>query len=224
MSLLSDILEHKDLAPGQLTAYIDEYASIQPYDCMIDTARAVVFFFAQQYKEAEEWILSALRKNPANYMNHLYRALIARAMGQYTIAAEECYICANFATRFDTKPDMEPLLKQINEVLNEVGPKLSLEEQQQFFIQRNILASCGANFPQYRIYGEDSWTVYQGAFLYFDKEKRYNDYIGMWPQGHLDSYSYVAQRGLIQSNHPNAIWMKPATGICRIQRNFLKKV
>lgn len=209
MSLLNDILEHKDLAPAQLTAYIDEYASIQPYDCMIDTARAVVSFFAQQYKEAEKWILSALRKNPANYMNHLYRAFIARAMGQYTIAAEECYICVNFATQFDTKPDMEPLLKQINEVLNEVGPKLSLEEQQQFFIQRNILASCGANFPQYRIYGEDSWTVYQGAFLYFDKEKRYNDYIGMWPQGHLDSYSYVAQRGLIQSNHPNAYSVTP---------------
>lgn len=39
MSLLNDILEHMELAPDQLTTYIDEYETIQPYDCMIYTAR-----------------------------------------------------------------------------------------------------------------------------------------------------------------------------------------
>ena len=209
MSLLNDILEHQELGATQLTAYIDEYESIQPYDCMIDTARAVVALSAQDHGSAEKWILSAIRKNPANHLNHLYYALIARALGQYAIAAEECDICLNFAAQFEIKPDMEPLLRQVNEILNEVGPKLSPEELQYFFIQRNILSSNGANFPQYRIYGKDSWTIYQGAFLYFDKKKRYNDYIGMWPQGHLDSYSYIVQQGLICSNQPNAYSVTP---------------
>lgn len=209
MSLLNDILEHMELAPDQLSAYIDEYEALQPYDCMIDTARAVVALSASDYRTAERWILSAIRKNPANYRNHLYRALIAKALEQFAVAAEECCICLNFATQFGTPPDAEALLKQINEVLNEVGPKLSPEEQRQFFIQRNILSSCGANFPQYRIYGKDSWTIYQGEFLYFDKGKRYNDYIGLWPQGHLDSYSYIVQQGLLQSNHPNAYSVTP---------------
>lgn len=189
MSLLNDILEHMELAPDQLTTYIDEYETIQPYDCMIDTARAVVAFSASDYCTAERWILSAIRKNPANYTNHLYRAFIAKGLKQFAVAAEECYICFNFATQFGTPPDGESLMRQINEVLNEVGPKLSPEEQQRFYIQRNVLASCGANFPQYRIYGKDSWAIYRGEFLYFDEGKRYNDYIGVWPQGHLDSYS-----------------------------------
>ena len=78
MSLLNDILEHMELAPDQLTTYIDEYETIQPYDCMIDTARAVVAFSASDYCTAERWIISAIRKNPANYTNHLYRAFIAK--------------------------------------------------------------------------------------------------------------------------------------------------
>ena len=209
MSLLNDILEHKDLGPAQLSAYIDEYESVQPYDCMIDAARAVVSFWAQDYTRAEEWILGAIRKNPANYMNHLYYARIARSLGKYAVAAEECFICFNFATQFGAPANAEILQEQINEVLNEVGSKLSPKELQQFSIQRNILISCGANFPQYRIYGKDSWTIYQGDFLYFDKKKQYNDYIGMWPQGHLDSYSYIVQQGLIQSNHPNAYSVTP---------------
>lgn len=219
MSLLSDILEHQNLGSAQLTAYIDEYEAIQPYDCMIDTAKAVVALSARKYDAAQKWILSALQKNPANYLNHLYYALIAKALGQYATAAEECYICINFATQFETKPDMEPLLEQVNEVLKEVGSKLSPEEQQHFFIQRNILSSCGANFPQYHIYGKNSWTVYQGAFLYADKKKRYNDFIGMWPQGHLDSYSYVVQQGLIQSNHPNSYSVTPIQSWKALQTN-----
>ena len=209
MSLLNDILEHMELAPGQLSAYIDEYEAVQPYDCMIDTARAVVALSASDYRTAERWILSAIRKNPSNYKNRLYHALIAKALEQFAVAAEECLTCLNFATQFKTPPDAESLLKQINEVLNEIWPRLSPEEERQFFIQRNILPSCGANFPQYRIYGEDNWTIFRGDFLYFDPEKHYNDYIGMWPQGHLDSYSYVVQRGLIQSNHPNAYSVTP---------------
>lgn len=209
MSLLNDILEHMELAPDQLTTYIDEYETIQPYDCMIDTARAVVAFSASDYCTAERWILSAIRKNPANYTNHLYRAFIAKGLKQFAVAAEECYICFNFATQFGTPPDGESLMRQINEVLNEVGPKLSPEEQQRFYIQRNVLASCGANFPQYHIYGKNSWAIYQGEFLYFDEGKRYNDYIGVWPQGHLDSYSYIVQQGLLQSNHPNAYSVTP---------------
>lgn len=209
MSLLTDITEHANLASAQLMSYIDEYESMQPYDCMIDTARAVVFFFAQDYEEAEKWILSAIRKNPANHINHLYYALISKALGQYAVAAAECYVCVNFATQFGSPPDWDVLLKQLTDVLNEVGSKLTQEELKRFITERNILNSCGANFPQYRLYDQDKWTVYQGDFLYFNKEKKYNDYICIWPQGHLDSYSYVVQQGLIQSNHPNAYSVTP---------------
>lgn len=209
MSLLSDILEHKNLGQAQLSAYIDEYESIQPFDCMIDTARAVVSFWAQDYKKAEEWILSAIRKNPANYMNHLYYARIARELGKYTVVAEECYICISFFSQFGVATNADTLQEQTNELLNEAGSKLSPAELQRLFVQRNILTSNGGNFPQYHLYAKDSWTIYQGDFLYFDEKQQYNDYIGMWPQGHLDSYSYILQQGLLQSNRVHAYSVTP---------------
>lgn len=209
MSLLTDILEHLDLEPAQLTAYIDEYASMQPYDCMIDTARAVVDFFAQSYETSEKWIRNALRKNPASYINHFYYALISKALGQYKVTMTECLIAANFATQFEVPAKWESFLKQINGVLSEVGPKLSQEELEQFVLRRNILSSCGANFPQCRLYDSNQWTVYQGNFLYFDKRRIYNDYICLWRQGHLDGFSYTLHRALIQSGTPNDYAITP---------------
>lgn len=209
MSLLNDILEHKDLAPGQLTAYIDEYASIQPYDCMIDTARAVVALFAQDYQEAEKWILSALEKNPSNYMNHFYYALILKALGQYAASVRECWLSSCFATQFELPPGGDHQIEQLNGILTELGPKLSQQELDDFKIQRNILRSCGSNFPQYFQYDENQWTVYQGRFLYYDSQKTYNDYICLWPQAHLDGFSYVVHQGLIQSQNPVAYSVTP---------------
>ncbi len=224
MSIVTDVLEHMGLGTAQLTAYIEEYESLQPYDCMIDTAKAVVAFSAQDYKTAKNWIQSALQKNPANYLNHFYYALISKALGQYSVAARECLITVNFAVQFGAPADGESLLGQINGVLNEVGPKLSPEELEQFFVHRNILNSCGANFPQYRLHEQNSWTVYQGKFLYYDKKKRYNDYICIWPQGHLDSYSYVVQQGLIHANHPNAYSVTPIQSWKALQTTCSEKI
>ncbi len=144
MSLLNDILEHAELAPAQLMSYIDDYESIQPYDCMISTARAVVSFFAQEYEASEKWILRALQKNPANHMNHFYYALIAKSLGQYLTAAVECWTAINFATQFGEPAGWTDFISQLNDVLTEIASKLSSEEAAQFFIRRNILRSPGS--------------------------------------------------------------------------------
>ena len=209
MSLLNDILEHMELGPDQLAAYIDEYETVQPYDCMIDTARAVVALSAFDYRAAEEWILSAIRKNPANYWNRLYRALIAKALGQFAVAAEECYICFNFATQFGTPPDAEALLKRINEVLNEVGPKLSPGEQRQFVIQRNILQTTGSFFPSYLLADQKKWSLYQGDFLYFDPHKTYNDYVCIKAQSYIDWINGSYQQTLFHADDRNVYALTP---------------
>ena len=88
MSILADILEHIELTPSQLLAYIDDYETVQPYDCMIDTARAVVTFYAQDYAKAEKWILRALRKNPVAHQNHLYHGSTVGESGGGTSGLE----------------------------------------------------------------------------------------------------------------------------------------
>lgn len=200
MSIVTDVLEHMGLGTAQLTAYIEEYESLQPYDCMIDTAKAVVAFSAQDYKTAENWIQSALQKNPANYLNHFYYALIAKALGQYSLAAEECYICVNFATQFGEMPDTDALTKQASEILNEVSKKLPQSELKQLLIKRNILQSSGSFFPDYFLVNQRKWSLYQGDFLYFDAAKQYNDFVCIKAQSYMDEFNKIYQQMLLSAN------------------------
>lgn len=209
MGLLNDVLEHSDLKPAQLMAYIDEYEAVQPYDCMIDTARAVVAFFAEDYQGAEKWILSALEKNPTNHMNHFYDALIAKAGGQYLTAAVECWITINFAVQFGSPPGWDSLLKQLNDVLHEIGPKLDQEELQEFAFRRNVLQSPGSFFPAYRIFDKEQWSVFVGKFLYYDRRKAYNDYVGFWGQAHMDVFSHVLSQLLVNAGDYNTYAITP---------------
>ncbi len=232
MSLLNDILEHAELAPAQLMSYIDDYESIQPYDCMISTARAVVSFFAQEYEASEKWILQALQKNPANHMNHFYYALIAKSLGQYLTAAVECWTAINFATQFGEPTGWTELVGQLNDVLTEIGPKLSPEEGAQFVKLRNILRSPGSFFPNYCRYEQDSWTAYIGDFLYYDDGKEYNDYVGFWGQSHVDILSYTMRQLLEESGNynlyallPSEIWKTRRTKQFRlVQKNCVLAV
>lgn len=208
MSVLKDITDHLELEPAQLTAYIDEYEAVQPYDCMIDTARAVVAFFAQDYENSEKWILSALKKNPASYMNHFYYALISKALGQYAVTATECWMAVNLATQFETPADWESLLAQINDVLGEVGPKLDQAELAEFFLQKNILRSSASYFPA--LYTEqDSWTRYEGKFLYLDSRKKYNEYFCVWAQSCWDGVNWSFRDALIQPEDYNLYAVTP---------------
>lgn len=209
MGLLNDVLEHSDLEPAQLLAYIDEYEAVQPYDCMIDTARAVVSFFAEDYETADKWVLSALQKNPANHMNHFYHALIAKALGQYLTAVKECWTAINFATQFGTSPGWEALLQQLNDVLLEIGPKLEQDELLEFADQRNILQSPGSFFPAYYVYGEERWTVFTGKFLYYDCRKACNDYVGFWGQAHMDAFSHTLSKLLAGAGDYNVYAVTP---------------
>ena len=209
MGLLNDVLAHSDLQPAQLLAYIDEYEAVQPYDCMIGTARAVASFFAEDYEAAERWILSALQKNPTNHMNHFYYALIAKARGQYLTAAVECWIAINFATQFGTPPGWDALLKQLNDVMLEVGPKLEQEELLEFTFRRNVLESPGSFFPAYYLYEKKRWTVFTGQFLYYDRRKAYNDYVGFWGQAHMDVFSHTLSKLLAGAGDYNLYAVTP---------------
>ena len=209
MSLLNDILEHAELAPAQLMSYIDDYESIQPYDCMISTARAVVSFFAQEYEASEKWILRALQKNPANHMNHFYYALIAKSLGQYLTAAVECWTAINFATQFGEPAGWTDFISQLNDVLTEIASKLSSEEAAQFFIRRNILRSPGSFFPAYSVYEQDKWTVFAGEFLYYNVKQKYNHYVSFWGQSHMDVFSYTLCQQLAQFGSYNAYAVTP---------------
>ena len=209
MGLLNDVLAHSNLEPAQLLAYIDEYEAVQPYDCMIGTARAVASFFAEDYAAAEGCILSALQKNPTNHMNHFYYALIAKARGQYLTAAVECWIAINFATQFGTPPGWDALLKQLNDVLLEVGPKLGQEELLEFTFRRNVLESPGSFFPAYYLYEKKRWTVFTGQFLYYDRRKAYNDYVGFWGQAHMDVFSHTLSKLLAGAGDYNLYAVTP---------------
>ncbi len=209
MGLLNDILKHSDLKPTQLMSCIDEYEAVQPYDCMIDTARAVVSFFAEDYGTAEKWIQSALRKNPGNHMNHFYYALIAKALGNYTTAVVECWIAINFATQFGTPPGWNDMLKQLNDVMLEVGPKLDRDGLQEFVFRRNILQSPGSFFPAYYIYEKKQWSVFVGKFLYYDPWRDYNDYVGFWGQAHMDLFSHTLSQLLKSAGDYNLYAVTP---------------
>jgi len=190
-------------------SYIDEYETVQPYDCMIDTARAVVSFFAEDYEAAEKWILSALEKNPGNYMNHFYYALISKSLGQYLTTVVECWTAINFAVQFGVPDDWDDLIKQINNVLAEVGPRLSPQEGEEFVVARNILRSPGSFFPAYYLYDQERWTVFTGNFLHLDRRETYNHYVGFWGQSHMDVFSSTLQQMLCQSNNYNAYAITP---------------
>ncbi len=209
MSLLHDIVAHSEMEPSQLMAYIDDYEALQPYDCMIGTARAVVSFFAGDYETAETHILRALKKNPGNYMNHFYYALIAKSLGQYLTTAVECWTAISFATQFGVPEDWDSLAKQLNDVLTEVGSRLSPQEKEEFVVSRNILRSPGSFFPAYYLYDQERWTVFMGRFLYFDRKKKYNHYVGFWGQAHMDIFSNTLQQLLCQSNSYNAYSITP---------------
>lgn len=209
MGILNDILKYIDLQPAQLMAHIDAYEALQPYDCMIDTARAVVLFFAEDYEAAKEQILSALRKNPANYMNHFYYALISKALGEYMVTAVECWKAINFAMQFGAPQGWDDLLKQLNDVLEEVGPKLDQDERKEFFVRKNILRSPGSFFPAYRLVDQDQWSVFTGKFLYCDKQKEYNDYVAFWGQAHMDIFSHTLHQLLADAGDYNTYAVTP---------------
>ena len=194
MSILEDILEHIELTPAQLLAYIDEYEMVQPYDCMIDTARAVVAFCAQDYAKAEKWILCALRKNPVAHQNHFYHALIAKALGKYAVSAKECYIVIHLANQVGAPPAWEGEIKQISCVLNEMVPQLSQEELTNLVTQRNILSSPGLLFPAYYLCDQKRWSVFQNTFLYRDRQKQYNDFVCIEKQSYIDSTNWFFQK------------------------------
>lgn len=209
MSLLTDILEHIEAAPSQLMAYINEYEAIQPYDCMIDSARAAVLFFAQDYKEAESWILKALKKNPGNHLNHFYYALIAKALGKYEITMIECLITYNFAIQFNVTDELMEIINQINDILAEIAPELSEEQLKQFVVWRNILTTSGSFFPAYHLSEENKESRYLGRFLYFDKQKKYNDYVCLRGTSYFDGINWSLQQTLLQSEDYNLYAFTP---------------
>lgn len=209
MGLLNDILAHSELGTARLMAYIDEYEAVQPYDCMIGTARAVVSFFAQDYETAEKWILSALQKNPSGHMNHFYYALISKAQGQYFTAAVECWIAINFAIQFGAPPGWKDLVQQLNDVMEEIGPKMGQDDLREFFIRRNVLQSPGSFFPAYQDYDKKQWSVYVGKFLYYDRRKDYNDYVCFWGQAHMDVFSHTLSQLFINAGDYNLYAVTP---------------
>lgn len=209
MGLLNDILAHSELGTARLMAYIDEYEAAQPYDCMIGTARAIVSFFAQDYETAEKWILSALQKNPSGHMNHFYYALISKAQGQYFTAAVECWIAINFAIQFGAPPGWKDLVQQLNDVMEEIGPKMGQDDLREFFIRRNVLQSPGSFFPAYQDYDKKQWSVFVGKFLYYDRRKAYNDYVGFWGQAHMDVFSHTLSQLLAGGNDYNLYAVTP---------------
>ena len=209
MGLLNDILAHSELGTARLMAYIDEYEAAQPYDCMIGTARAIVSFFAQDYETAEKWILSALQKNPGGHMNHFYYALISKAQGQYFTAAVECWIAINFAIQFGAPPGWKDLVQQLNDVMEEIGPKMGQDDLREFFIRRNVLQSPGSFFPAYQDYDKKQWSVFVGKFLYYDRRKAYNDYVGFWGQAHMDVFSHTLSQLLAGGNDYNLYAVTP---------------
>lgn len=209
MGILNDILKYSDLQPAQLMAHIDEYEALRPYDCMIDTARAVVLFFAEDYEGAKERILRALQKNPASHMNHFYYALISKALGEYAVTAVECWKTINFATQFGKPQGWDALLEQLNAVLREVGPKLDQDELEEFLVRRNILQSPGSFFPIYRLIDQNQWSLFTGKFLYYDKRREYNDYVAFWGQSHVDLFSHTLHRLLAGSGNYNAYAVTP---------------
>ena len=210
MSILADILEHIELTPSQLLAYIDDYETVQPYDCMIDTARAVVTFYAQDYAKAEKWILRALRKNPVAHQNHLYHALIAKALGKYAVSVKECYMAVQLANQAAVPPAWKDEVKQINCVLDETLPLLSQEELTNIAAQRNILSSPGLLFPAYYLCDQKRWSVFQNAFLYQDCQKQYNDFVCVEKQSYIDSTNWFFQKTFAQSEDFNAYTLAPA--------------
>lgn len=225
MALLNDVLEHSDLKSAQLMAYIDEYEAVQPYDCMIATARAVVSFFAEDYETAEKWILNALQKNPNSHMNHFYHALIAKALGQYFTAAVECWTAINFALQFGAPPGWDDLLKQLNDVMEEIGPKLERDDLQECVIRRNVLQSPGSFFPAYKIYDKQQWSLFVGKFLYYDRRRDYNDYVGFWGQAHMDIFSFNMLQALEAAGNynlyavtPTEIWKAHRTKSAKLKR------
>jgi len=209
MSLLKDITDHLELEPDQLMSYIDEFESIQPYDCMIDTARAVVSFSAGNFERAEKYILQALKKNPGNYINHFCRALTAKALGRYETAALECLVTFSFATQFGTSDEIKDVLNRVNHILGEIGPKLSREETERFAVWRNILTTPGSFFPAYYLYDTQKWSRYIGKFLYFQKQKQYNDYICLSASSYMDGINLTLQQVLLDRDDYNLYAFTP---------------
>ena len=210
MSILDDILDHSELTPMQLSAHIDGYELIQPYDCMIDTAKAVVELFAQNYEQAEKWILSALRKNPLAYRNHLYCALIYKAQEKYLGSAKECHIAVRLATQNSAAPSSwNNEVQQIRDILDVVVPKLSKKELEKLAIQINLLYSPGLLFPAYCLYDQNKWTAFQNEFLYFDPERQYNDFICVEAQSYIDGINRSFQEAIGQSEALGACAFAP---------------
>jgi len=199
MSLLNDISNSISAPKKELMAYIDAYEESCPFDCMISTARAIVYFFAEEYESAAEYIKMALDRNPANYMNRLYCALIEKARENYANAILESLIAANFAFQFGAPENAKELAAQLNDIINQAAPMLTAEENQELGVMQNILSSKGGYFPAYKIKQADKWPLFLDNFLYFDKKKEYNDYVCLAALSHDDMVNHNFRNSLLNA-------------------------
>lgn len=81
MGILDEIMNQERFDIKTSLDYINEYEKLLPFDSEIHTARAVTYFFGEEYKLAEEHIRKALKFRPNNYDNNFYLANILIAMG-----------------------------------------------------------------------------------------------------------------------------------------------
>lgn len=195
MGILSDIEKNLFESPETLFDYIKAYEEIFPDDCMLDTARALVYYREGNLEQAKDWIQRALIKSPASYQNHYYHALIAHALESEQEAAEACFRGAGLALQFGVNEERRTAIEHFNQLLQSIAPKLSEQEKRQIMLFKRIMNSPPNLFPILQL-DEKKWTIFQGDFLYLNSAKPYNDYFCIRPQSYFEGLSYTAAQVL----------------------------
>ncbi|HFL3556227.1 TPA: sulfatase-like hydrolase/transferase [Clostridioides difficile] len=183
MGILDEIMNQERFDIKTSLDYINEYEKLLPFDSEIHTARAVTYFFGEEYKLAEEHIRKALKFRPNNYDNNFYLANILIAMGEYPDAIKSAVLSVIFLKHFakiqgyDYINDKlfyynEQVKTLIEYCIENIKDTNVLEDLKRFF---GFIELSIAKFPVC-FYG-DKWNILVGEYLNKDLNSEYNDYI-----------------------------------------------
>lgn len=209
MGILNKIMNQESFDVKTSLDYINEYEQVVPFDSEIHTARAVTYFFAEEYELAEEHIRKALKFRPNNYDNNFYLANILIAKGEYSYAIKAAMLSVTFLKHFAKIPEYdyvddklvyanEQVKNLIDYCIENIKDISAIEDLKRFlgFIELSVIS-----FPTY--FYDGKWRTMVGEYFNRDSNIEYNDYICFYSDTYYNSLADLQKNLCMSLNIPN---------------------
>ncbi|MFL8710641.1 sulfatase-like hydrolase/transferase [Clostridioides sp. GD02377] len=218
MGILNKIMNQESFDVKTSLDYIKEYEQVLPFDSEIHTARAVTYFFAEEYELAEEHIRKALKFRPNNYDNNFYLANILIAKGKYSDAIKAAMLSVTFLKHFAKISGYdyvneklvyanEQVKNIIDYCIESIKDTRVLEDLKRFlgFIELSI-----AKFPA--CFYNNKWNVIIEEYLNKNSSSKYNDYLCFYSDKYNNLLADFQKKLCTVVNNPEIYSICPIEG------------